>query len=656
MLKFSGKKHAAAANNRLRLDGKTADARRHLADTVSGERAFEAVIRETTKHTIKQDKAAEISRALDRRKEVTGRLVGAMESGGRQVMFCGDMQTALKEGKPFRPPVSIRMPGDAPGTERVYEVTNTRRVNFFPEIAAQKHAAMVKDLTAFVQRQEPGSICMVTFNAGTRWRDGANIENIREGRAELRGALRKLFKLPAFLEWFEPVSIGEEFGTPKARYSRRTGRWEWHMHTHAHVLLRSRGHIPDFARFMQWFRLKYYENLHAVKFPGLCRLLDFDNPLDPEFSARVKTWLADTKATPLVEYNGTLHHEEEACKYPFKDKDLDALINDGGPAAIIALYDGLFRARLSTPLNSFRAFRREHHQPNGFRKKFITQKTENNGSVLQAVPDWNCQTPNMAEAVAERKRRAKAVSEIKRSLESETLEYKRILVSRLAEWDGFQKNGSQNLKPFPRNDFQLDGFQYEHHIPVSALKREIVSLFGRLISSSILFDVAIPPFVLEQFRLFPEHLANQQAVLSMNGTANRERKPVRNLVVARTAPSFLGGGTIARPGIVVIGATEDGAVWRNNPLARRLEKLARPLIAEAVEQRDYEAALPDFAPPAERERERAERLENQRRRRRAARHARASRGSSQTPLNFQFSASGPPRAGPPHAKTQLQPA
>jgi hypothetical protein len=91
----------------------------------------------------------------------------------------------------------------------------------------------------------------------------------------------------------------------------------------------------------------------------------------------------------------------------------------------------------------------------------------------------------------------------------------------------------------------------------------------------------------------------------------------------------LGGGTIARPGIVVIGASPDGRVWRTNPLARRLERLARPLIAAAVEQRDAEAAFPDSAPPAYDARADAGLI-----------------GRSQTPLNFHFlessGADGPP--------------
>lgn len=632
MWKFDGKKHARVANNKLRLDGRATEARRHLADTVEAERVYERIVRETTKHTIKADKAAEIAEKLTHRRNTTRQLAGALEQAGRQVLFADDMETALRERRPFRPRVSIRMPGDKPGEELVYNVTNTRRVNFFPEIAAQKHAAMVKDLTAFVQRQRPGSICMMTFNAGTRWREGARVDKLREGRRELRGALCKLFKLPAFLEWFEPLLIGEEFGTPKARYSRLHNAWSWHLHTHGHTLLRFRRHIPDFNRLMQWVRLKYHSYLRKTKFPGLCRLLDFEKPLAADFKEKVKGWLADTGATPLVEYDGALKHEEEACKYPFKDKDMDAILADGGPSVVCALYENLFRARLCTPLNSFRAFRREHYQRDGLRHKFVAEKTPGGDTVLQPVNDWNCQTPNTAEAILERKRRANSLGEIKRTKEAETREYRRILKARLAEFEGIAKTGESFMESFPRNDFRIEGVSYNYLLPISALKREITWLFARLISSSVLFDTAIPAFVLEEFGRFPAHVKKQQAIFEIAHAENGERKPVVNLVVARIAPSFLGGGTIARPGIVVIGATDDGRVWRQNPLARRVESVARPLIAEAVAQRDYEAALPDFAPPIQRAG--------------AGAHAAGLGGSSQTPLNFQFSGAAASAAPP----------
>jgi hypothetical protein len=665
MLKFHGKRHARAANNRLRLDGRHADARRHLSETVRAERAYERIVTETTKHTIKSDKAAEIAESLAHRKRVTRRLVEAMEKTGRKIMFADDMGTAVKEHRPFRPRVTIRMPGDKPGEELVYTTENTRRVNFFPEIAAQKHAAMVKDLRAFVQRQRPGSICMMTFNAGTRWRAGSRVDNLKEGRGELRGALRKLFRLPSFLDWFEPVLIGEEFGTPKSccmqaddaqEWRLRTQAEEvraWHLHTHAHTLLRFKRHIPDFNRLMQWVRLQYYEYLHGVEFPGLCRLPDFDKELTAEFKEKVAGWLAGAGAIPLVEYDGALKHADEACKYPFKDKDIETLLDAGdAPEVLCALFDSLFRARLCTPLNSFREFRKNHYQRNGLRHKFVVEKSpdkslgESVGNRSEIAPrlvpvnDWNCQTPNMAEAISERKKRAKERKEINRLKSLETLEYKRILKSRLGEWGDFEKSPDYRIKPFPRNDFQLDGYRYNHWPEITCLQREITWLFERLITSSILFEVAIPPFVLEQFRLFPGRVDAKKAILEIATEKRPERKKITNLVTARIAPSFLGGGTIARPGIVVIGATPDGRIWQNNPLARRLEAQARPLITEAVEQRDYEAAFPDYAPPD------ACACPLTRARAPGGAHAGVFKGGSQTPLNFQFSA-GPPSAAPP---------
>lgn len=102
VLKFAGKKHARAANNKLRLDGRTQDARRHITETVKAERVYERLVRETTKHTLANDKAAEIAEKITHRKAVTRRLAGAIESTGRQVMFADDkdLDALLEDGGP----------------------------------------------------------------------------------------------------------------------------------------------------------------------------------------------------------------------------------------------------------------------------------------------------------------------------------------------------------------------------------------------------------------------------------------------------------------------------------------------------------------------------------------------------------------------------
>ncbi|WP_334319290.1 hypothetical protein [Termitidicoccus mucosus] len=549
------------------------------------------------------------------------------------MFFADTIQDAIREKRPYRPPVSIHFPGDAPGTELVHKVTNVRRVNFFPEHSAQKHAQLERQLADFVntKRKRFGwHIGMMTFNGGGRWRDGASTDRLRQGRGEMRRAMTKLFRQKLFRQWFEPINIGEEYGTPKGRYSRRRNSWRWHMHTHAHTLQRVLMHCPDFNRLMTWVRLRYYECLTGVKFPRLCRLMKFSKDLTPAFQARVDGWLKESQAVPLVEYDGAIMDVQEACKYPFKDKDLRALYNDGGAQPIRDLYDNLFRARLCTPLNSFRKWRKEElTEVDGFKRKIIAEKSPGGDYFYRHVKDWNCQTPNAAEAISERKKRAKSLAEVKRSKSAKTLALRAILKSRLAEWGDFRKTPNYRVESFPRNDFRIEGFDYKAFSSDFCLKREIAHLFGRLIASSVLFDTPIPAFVLEDLRRFPNHVQGESsAIFEIASTENIERRPVRNFVTARLAPSFLGGGTIARPGIVVIGASQDGRVWQTNPLARRLERLARPLIAAAVEQRDAEAAFPDFAPAYD------------------ASAGAGLVGRSQTPLNFHFlefsGADGPP--------------
>ena len=635
---FRGKKHARTAYNRLRkLDGRPADARRFVRDAVEAERAFEQVCAETTKQTIKRDKAAEITARLEARQAMTRVLGGALEETGLLVFFADTMEDSIKSGRPFRPPVSIHMPGDEPGTELVHKLTNIRRVNFFPEHAAQKHAQLERQLAAYVhEKLRAGAhISMMTFNGGGRWREGAATGRLREGRGEMRRAMTLLFRSKLFRRWFTPEFIGEEHGTPKGRYSRENGAWKWHLHTHAHTLQRVHAWCPDFNRLMTWVRLRYHECLTGRRFPGLRKLMDFDRPLTPGFQAEVEGWMKESQALALVEYDGAIRDVQEVCKYPFKDKDLTTLHRDGGAQPIRDLYDNLFRARLCTPLNSFRRWRKDtlFERP-GFRKKTIARKSPGEGGCAFAlVNDWNNQTPNCAEAISERKKRAEEITRIRQSQAEKTERLKVILKSRLKEWSDFQESPLNHIESFPRNDFRLPDeivqFDYRGFSSEYALKLEITRLFTRLISSSGLFDLAVPAFVLESLRRFPERIQTENAVFFEIAAPERPaRKPLRNFVTARTAPSFLGGGTIARPGIVVVGATDDGRVWRTSPLARRLERMERPHIAAAAEQRDLEAALPDFAPPAD-----GGEAYNA-----CARGVRARdyKGCSQTPLNFPF--------------------
>jgi hypothetical protein len=653
---FRGKKHARAAYKRLRhLDNRPEAARRFVRDAVEAEREYERLVGENTQQTIKRDKAAERVEKAERRRQTTLTLGRALEETGLMVFFADTIQEAIRGGRPYRPPVSMHFPGDEPGTEIVHRVTNVRRVNFFPEHAAIKHARMERELAAFVQDElKRGQlISMMTFNAGTRWRDGAETGRLKEGREELRGALARLFRLKSFQRFFEAIFIGEENGTPKGRYSRRDGRWRWHLHTHAHVLVRARERAEDFNRLMTWVRLRYHAILTGKKYPGLIRLLDFAKPLSEPFAAQVGRWMKETQARALVEYDGKIRDVQEACKYPMKDKDLAALYADGGAQPIRDLYDNLFRARLITPRGSFREWRKAKiNEPGGCRRKVIVVKTPGGDSTYRIIKDWNGQTPDMAEAVSERKKRAAERESLARLKQMETNRLRGILKSRLAEWGRFPENGAEwgrfpekpgggYIKSFPRNDFRIDGFCYRDHSPVVCLKREIIRLFELLMGSAILFDVGIPGFVLEAWRRFPAHVVDRHAMMfEQRHPEDRPRRPLRNFVVARLAPTFLAGGTIARPGLVVIGDSGDGRVWRNDPLARRLERIARPHIAAAVELRDAEAALPDCAPPVA---EDAPCAYN-------ARACAADTGSPQTPLIFPFSTCGPPGNEPENAE------
>ncbi|MDR2675314.1 MAG: hypothetical protein LBC18_10760 [Opitutaceae bacterium] len=688
---FRGKRHARAEYKRLRfLDNRPADARRFVRDAVEAEREYERIIRGTTKQTIKRDKAAERAEKEERRRGTTRTLGKALEETGLQVFFADTIEAAVRDRRPYRAPVSLRFPGDEPGTEIVHPVTNIRRVNFFPEIAGAKHARLERELAAFVlERISKGKlVSMMTFNGGARWRDGAETGRLREGRGEMRAAMTRLFRSRTFQRFFAPLFTGEEYGTPKGRYSARRRAWRWHMHTHAHILVEARERAPDFNRLMTWVRLRYHGILAGRKYPGLIKLLDFGKPVPAELAGAVKQWMEDSQALALVEYDGAIRDVQEACKYPMKDKDLVALCTEGGAQPIRDLYDNLFHARLCTPRGSFRKWRKRLYEPDGFRRKLIAEKTPEGDSVYRSVKDWNCQTANMAEAICGRKERAEKRKSLNRLKEQETRELREILKSRMAEWERFQKNrpgdfreiappDSGNrpgaavpegdfrgdfkriappipgnrpprfgksppdyIESFPRNDFRIERFDYHLFPAWFCLKREICALYGRLMGSAVLFDLGIPGFVLEHLRGMRWHIAEENAAVhEIRYGEGRVRKPVRNLVVARIAPSFIGGGAIARPGIVVIGATGDMRVWRNNDLARRLERIARPCIAEAVTQREWEEAAPDFAPPADGADDAA-----------APAGAGDFIGSSQTPLNFPFYNLGPPGNGPGNAQ------
>jgi hypothetical protein len=510
---FRGKPFAKAARARLLDAGRASDARKLLTDTVVAEREYEKLVRETSQLTIKEDKAAELAEAMQRRKDITRRIIARLREGGVEIEFAGSIQEAIRTGRPFRPPVSIHFPGDRPGSEFVYRPENTRRVNFIPEISAAKHAAMQHDIMAFLDFIRPmhsRGPCMMTFNAGSRWRENGKISRLREGRRELRGALSRLFRLKAFQRFYRVYFIGEERGEPKAFTSMPACgvQREWTVHNHAHVILQPLAEIPDFNRFMQWLRLRFYSILTGVRFPSLCRLLRFEPVAArcPSYEAQVNAWLAEHCATPLLHYDRKLAHVQEACKYPFKDADIDILLTRAPAEALVDFYRGSIRARVCTPLGDFREWRRsEIYQRDGFKRKIITEKTIGGESVFRAVNDWNGQTPNMREAVEERKNRKRKLDAHKAReavrLAAETREFRTILKARLKEWRKVQNRPDYVVPALPRNGFRVMDIQYRWLLPVDALKREIVWLFERLLSSAIIFDTAIPAFVLEHMRM-----------------------------------------------------------------------------------------------------------------------------------------------------------
>ena len=255
----------------------------------------------------------------------------------------------------FLPPTVPRASICDPETESELKPLPLRRVNYFPQVAQQRRADMVKHLEAFLITHPDTQL--MTLTAGRRL--------FVRSWEELRGAIGAFHRRISFLNagWlfdmfgFELVFRGTELGTvsrvfasPFPRESGTEGGvWALSVHLHAHCFGRYAQRPADARRSC------------------FCRLMHIH-------------WGA------MWNFAGSINAAREACKYPVKPSDMDGLEN----ADHVTLFKAMRGMKLVQPMGELRtAIRSRFADGLKGRRWTVPQKEGGTRLELRFRPDWN---------------------------------------------------------------------------------------------------------------------------------------------------------------------------------------------------------------------------------------------------------------------------
>jgi hypothetical protein len=446
---------------------------------------------------------------------------------------------------------------------------------------------------------------MATFTAGTRDRDEALLSNLARGHKHFRKALGNMMKHKFFRRHVRGLYIGVEYGTPK-RVCPDGIRRDISFHQHAHFLyepkLRWDGRVWSKD---QWSRLRRW-----------CRL---------KMAAEMRGWRGRERERGLRDVVDGVHCElgkriedvNEVCKYPFKDADIDTLIELGGPVAIRTFVEQTKGLRYSTPVGDLKKLRFEVKMAS---ERFVIVSTPD-GKVVDRAQNWNLFRPDPWGQRERRNRRAA----LRRNLRPEVIEKRRAKLAR--------RFCSRVRRPLwrlcvledklrkARRNIEARECPLHWHGVIEAIEQEKRGLFSflleafetapRALAREGLADQLAAPwlgdlrayfarcgFRCEFDAIMREGLldADETDGREINAKERKEKRtggPVVNLLMARCAPFASGYWRVTQPVAAVVGYNGDfEALCEHTPLVRETAERSRAHIAAALAVADRQAAMP----------------------------------------------------------------
>lgn len=250
-------------------------------------------------------------------------------------------------------------------TEAVLPLPPIHRLRFLPSSAAGYRAKMLRDVEHFLG-ENAETARMYTITNGPR----VAIHKVQL-REDISAFHRRLSKLASKMRTRWGISMqwrATEFGKPQ--WDAETGQMT--LHLHAHIL------VTEPARTTEKRRAKVRR--------GLWKLFGVH-------------W----------DDAGTIENAREFVKYPVKDTDIETIVREAGPGAMMDFYEATRGMRLCTPMGDLKAIRRNRK----INAQRVTAWTRNGRRSLEVGPDWNaCKRPlaDRNNRRAEAKRAAEALA------------------------------------------------------------------------------------------------------------------------------------------------------------------------------------------------------------------------------------------------------
>lgn len=252
-----------------------------------------------------------------------------------------DLALALvSEGiQAFQPETAPKASIVDPFTGKRLDLLPVRRVNFLPSVAQQRRSGMIAHLEAFLEKHPKTEL--VTFTRGPRL-TVETAEELREAIAAFHRRLSRFAASPLCQEFgfeilYRATELGEVKPWPEGGLS---------VHIHAHT----------FARF------------HRVL--GSEETTRFNKAVWAAWGAH---W----------DFGKTVYKAREACKYPIKPADLEALRNED----VSLLFNALRGMKLVQPMGELRLTIRDRFAAALKGRRWKTKE----GLDLRFRPDWNAQ-------------------------------------------------------------------------------------------------------------------------------------------------------------------------------------------------------------------------------------------------------------------------
>ncbi|EIP96793.1 hypothetical protein OpiT1DRAFT_01218 [Opitutaceae bacterium TAV1] len=568
-------------------------------DYFEGEADYTELCRNETGKVLSIEASAERWASYELAVRQTERMADMCEAAGLRVRYAAPGEPNI-EGRPVRPRVAL-VPAGEP--DKVIYMPNVARLAVFPVFSRALRAEKIRSLRYIMQFLRYPR--MATFTSGSRDREEAFLSNLRSEHMSFRHDVGELMKHRIFRRHIDAVFVGPEYGTPKEA-SPDGIRADLSFHHHVHVLYEARkrrdGRMwskDQWARLRKWCRLKLAALRRGWTEKDRPRGLRDEDGIHCELGRRVE-------------------NVNEVCKYPFKDADIEKVMEFGGPLAVRTFVEQTKGLRYATPLGQLRKKRREVKMAG---KRFVIESTHD-GPVVTIRRNWNlarwdtwgARERRLWRAKLRRAMKPEACAKHQKKMEAKVIEKTRAMLWRLCELSEEIKRAKKHIDAGESvskwEEKQKDAEGQKRFL--WKWLRDLFETFPKTQAKSGLSDQLAAPwleglrdyFAESRFRcefeaIWEQGLSEQEErekrrKIEENDPQKRpEKPPLKNHLMGRCAPHANGYWRVSQPVFAVVGYDGDfEAMKRRSPEVRRVCEQACEHIAAALRVADRVAAVP----------------------------------------------------------------